>query len=123
AAEGGGIDGIAGPAPVAARTEHEDHARVVACPDEDVRRARRAMEEVPGAEMAFLALDDEVALARQHEERLLVRLGVVEAARLAGLEDGEVDADLREATRLELGSVPHHRHVGLEDAAMAEAVV
>src|SRR6185437_1412535 len=63
------------------------------------------------------------ALARQHEERLLVRLGVVEAARLAGLEDGEVDTDLREATRLELGSVPHHRHVGLEDAAMAEAVV
>ncbi len=56
------------------------------------RRPRRrapsggAVEEVPRPEEPLLALDEQLALAGQHEERLLLRLGVVEAVRLARLE-------------------------------------
>ena len=44
------------------------------------------MEEVPWPEAALLALDEQPALPRQDEERLLIRFGVVEAV-LAGLQD------------------------------------
>jgi hypothetical protein len=53
------------------------------------------MEEVPWPEASLLALDDEPALSGQDEERLLGRLGVVGRS-LAGLEDGDVDPELRE---------------------------
>src|SRR6476646_7924147 len=56
------------------------------------------MEEVPGSEEAPLALDEQPALTDQNEERLLIRLGVVNAA-LAGLEDGHIDPELRELDR------------------------
>src|SRR3954451_6788725 len=56
------------------------------------------MEEVPGSEESLLALDEQPALIRQNEERLLIRLGVVNAA-LPGLEDGHVDPELLELDR------------------------
>src|SRR5436190_18764513 len=56
------------------------------------------MEEVPGLEESLFALDEEPALTRQNEERLLIRLGVVDAAP-PGLEDGHIDPELRELDR------------------------
>src|SRR5207248_793936 len=56
------------------------------------------MEEVPGLEESLFALDEEPALTGQNEERLPIRLGVVNAA-LAGLEDGHIDPELRELDR------------------------
>src|SRR3954468_20171124 len=57
------------------------------------------MEEVPGSQESLLALHEQPALTGQNEERLLIRLGVVDAA-LAGLEDGQIDPELRELDRL-----------------------
>src|SRR3954447_13644585 len=56
------------------------------------------MEEVPGSEGSLLAFDEQPALTGQDEERLLISLGVVNAA-LAGLEDGHIDPELRELDR------------------------
>src|SRR3954447_14573603 len=56
------------------------------------------MEEVPGSETPLLALDEQPALARQDQERLLIFLGVVDAA-LTGLEDSQIDPELRELDR------------------------
>src|SRR4051794_1663156 len=57
------------------------------------------MEEVPASETTLLPLDEQPALTSQNEERLLIRLGVVDAA-LAGLEDGQIDPELPELDRL-----------------------
>src|SRR3954470_1482091 len=76
-------------------TDHEDHARPIAGADEDVLGPGRAVEEVPGAQDPFLALDEQAALAGKNEEILLLRLAVVEAVRLAGLEHVQPDAELR----------------------------
>jgi hypothetical protein len=59
---------------------------------------RGRVEEVPLPETSLLALHDEPALTGQNEERLLVGLGVVEA-RLARLEDGDVESELLELDR------------------------
>ena len=56
------------------------------------------MEEVPRPEESLLSLDEETAFPCQHKGRFLVRLGVVEAG-LAGLQDGDVDAELGELDR------------------------
>jgi len=56
------------------------------------------VEEVPGPEASLLALDEQPALAGQNEERLLIRLGVIEAA-LARFEYRDVDPELRELER------------------------
>src|SRR5581483_200899 len=47
---------------------------------------------------SLLALDEQRALPRKDEERLLVRLGVVEAG-LPGLEDRDVDPEVGEPDR------------------------
>ena len=60
--------------------------------------AGRRVEEVPGSKASLLALDEQPALASENEERLLIRLGVIEAA-LARLEHGHVDPELREFHR------------------------
>jgi hypothetical protein len=60
------------------------------------------VEEVPLPEDPFLALDEEAALTGQDEERLLLRLGVVEAVGLARLEDVDPHAELLERRRLAL---------------------
>jgi hypothetical protein len=54
------------------------------------------VEEVPRPKDPLLTLDEQPALSGEHEERLLLILGVVEAVRLARLQDAELDADLRE---------------------------
>ena len=77
---------------------HQDDARLVASSHEGVFRPGRGMEEVPGSETTLLALDEQPALTGQNEERILIRLGVVDAA-LAGLEDGHIDPELRELDR------------------------
>src|SRR3954468_15406384 len=56
------------------------------------------MEEVPGSEESFLALHEQPALTGQNEKRLLIRLGVIDAD-LTGLEDGQIDPELRELDR------------------------
>ena len=47
------------------------------------------VEEVPRSEAALLVLDEQQTFAGEHQEVLLRLLGVVEAVRLAGLEDGD----------------------------------
>jgi hypothetical protein len=67
------------------------------------------VEEVPLPEEPLLTLDEQPAIAGQHKERLLVRLGVIHAARLTRLEHAESDADLRELHLLALvleGAIP-----------------
>ncbi len=54
------------------------------------------MDEVPGLQLALLALDHEHALAGDDEEVLLARLAVVHAGGLAGLEHGDAHAELGE---------------------------
>ena len=93
------------------RADHQDRARPIAGPDEDVLRAGRAVDEVPLAHGPLLALDEQLALSEQHEEPLLLRLGVVEAVRLARHEHADVDPDLLEP-----------RVAAVEDAAGAEVV-
>ena len=66
---------------------HQDHARAVAGSHEDVLGAGGAVEEVPRTEEPLLAVDEQPALTGEHEEGLLLRLGVVEAVRLPRLED------------------------------------
>jgi hypothetical protein len=56
------------------------------------------MEEVPRPQASLLALDEQPALAQEDEERLLVRLGVVEEL-LTGLEDGDVDPEPESSSR------------------------
>ncbi len=106
-----------------AAADHQQHARRVAQPHEDVVRARRTVKEVELPEAPLLLLDDRQALARDDEEVLLGRLGVVHARRLAGLEHRERVADLGEHLRLD--ALPRCRDpaVGLELAAEAEGVV
>jgi len=55
---------------------------------------RRAVEEVPRAQRPLLPLDDQQALAAEHEEVLLAVLGVVHGHRLARGKPVEVDAHL-----------------------------
>jgi hypothetical protein len=54
------------------------------------------VEEVPLPERTLLAVDDEQRFAGKNEEALLIFFGVVPAARLAGLENADVDSELRE---------------------------
>ena len=73
--------------------------RAVAGTDEDVLRPRPGSGRSPTPSGALLALDDQQALAREHEEVLLCVLAVVHAVRLAGPEDPDVDAELRRSAR------------------------
>ena len=66
----------------------------------------RAVEVVPLAQGVLLPVDHREALAGEDEEPLLGLLGVVEAAGLAGLDDLDGDAEVREARvgRFEAGA-------------------
>jgi hypothetical protein len=55
------------------------------------------VKEVRGSKASLRALHEQPALASENEERLLIRLGVVDAA-LAGLEDGHVDPERGNST-------------------------
>ena len=52
----------------------------------------------PGSKPSLLALDKQPALRAQNEERLLIHLGMIDAA-LTSFEDGYVDPELRELDR------------------------
>ena len=80
----------------AAAPDGEDDGRALARADDHVVGSARAVEEVPRAERPFPALDEQEALAREHEEALLGPLPVVEADRLARLQDTDVDPELAE---------------------------
>src|SRR5262249_7590204 len=78
------------------RPGHQDHARPLAGADEDVLGAGGAVEEVPGPQRPLITFDEQRALPGEDDEVLLLRLGVVEAVRLARLEDVETDPELAE---------------------------
>src|SRR5262249_4430707 len=66
----------------------------VAGADEHVAGTGRAVEVVPLPQRTLLLLDDQRALARQHEKSLLRALRVVERVRAARPDDADVDADV-----------------------------
>jgi hypothetical protein len=68
--------------------------------------AGRVVEEVPRPERAFLAVDEQPTLPREHEEGLLLRLRVIEAVRLPRREHADVDAELRERVVAALEPAP-----------------
>ena len=80
-----------------ASPEGDHGARAVTGTDEHVLGPAGAVQEVPGLQLALLALDDREAAAREHEEALLGVLAVVHAGRFARLQHAEVEADLGEA--------------------------
>src|SRR5262249_58901477 len=105
------VGNVAGPPPPAP-PRHEDHALAVARADEAVLGPRRAVDEVPGLQVALLALDDQQALPAEDEEVLLVHLAGIAPARLARFEHRDRVAELRE-----------RRPPALQDACGAEHVV
>jgi hypothetical protein len=54
------------------------------------------MEEVPGAQPPFAALDEQQTVSGEHEEVLLVGLGVVQQARISGPQHAQIDPELGE---------------------------
>src|SRR3954471_5521710 len=73
-----------------ARAHHQHHARAAAGAHDDVRGPLRAVEEVPRPQRALLSLNHERAFTAQHEEVLLIALGVVDAVRLPRREHADV---------------------------------
>ena len=71
----------------------------------------------------LLSLNACDALALQHEEVLLGRVGVVEPTGLTGVEHGQLDPELLEALRLKVGPLTQRGHVRLEEATGAERLV
>src|SRR5581483_3777078 len=81
----------------AAGAHCDDDRALPAVREEHVLRPGRAVEEVPRAQGSLRPLDDQRALALQHEERLLPALPVVQPEPLARLEHVHVEPELREA--------------------------
>ena len=76
------------------RAGHQDRARPLPGADEDVFGTGRTVDEVPLPQQSFRTLNQQPAFAGEHEERLLLRLGVVETIGLTRLHHGDVDAEL-----------------------------
>ena len=81
------------------------------------------MHVVPSSELPLLVFHLEQALAGEHEEALLIRLGVIEPARLPGLEHLDRDAELGKAVRGQIGTLTKHGHATLEDAPGSKRIV
>jgi hypothetical protein len=90
------VDRIDDPRASAASSDGEHDRRPVPRADDHVVRAAGAVEEVPGAKRTLLPLDEQQALAGEHEKVLLRTLVVVQADRLPGLENADVDPELAE---------------------------
>ena len=103
-----------------ARPDHQDRARPVTGTDEDVIDVRRHVHEVPGLQRTLLAVDEQRALAGQHEEVLLEVLPVVEAVRLARLEHADVDSELLELAVLALEDPRSPERVVVHPARVAQ---
>ncbi len=99
-AEGDLVDRVAAPVRVVdrvdARADGDDDAGAVAGADDRVLRVGGTVDEVPRAEWALLALDDQERLAGNDEEVLLVGLPVVHRHRLSRPEHLDVDPELGE---------------------------
>ena len=102
------------------RADHEEHARLGSRPDEDVRGSGWAVHEIPGAKLPLFILDHEQTLAGEHEEVLLLRLSVVQAARLPGFHHRERDAEVVKTLPFDFGTAAEHGTGRLEYAASAE---
>jgi hypothetical protein len=74
---------------------------------------------IPRPEEPLDTLDEQPALPGQHEERLLLRLGVVEAGRDARLQDMEREAELRERVLLGLEVAPRTTRIQLQPYRVA----
>jgi hypothetical protein len=81
---------------VRASTYGDHEAGTASCPDDHVLRVRRAMHEVPRAQVPLLAFDDENCFPRDDEEVLLIGLLVVQGHRFARPEHERIDAELVE---------------------------
>ena len=81
------------------RADREDRARAVSGPEDHVLCSGRAVHEVPLPQLPLLALDDEQRLAGKDQEVLLIGLPVVHRHRLARLEHGETESEVREGDR------------------------
>jgi adenosine deaminase len=82
--------------PACARPYGDHRTWPVAGADDHVLGSRGAMKEVPGSERPLLAFDQQQRFPGEHEEAFLVLvLGVVEAGGLSGVEDPDVDSELR----------------------------
>src|SRR5688500_11851588 len=101
----------------------DEYARHVARTDERVRRARRAVHEVPGAEVTLLVLDDQDAFAHQDEEVLLHRLRVVHVGRPPRPEYAQDESRARLDVLAEIRPAAQDEVVGLEDAAGLRLIV
>src|SRR6266511_798112 len=90
----------------AAGADHEDRARPVSRPHEDVVDPGRHVDEVPRLQLPFLPFPEQQALSGEKEEVLLQVLPVVEAVRFPRLEHADVDPELVEGL---LGILKPHR--------------
>ena len=117
---GPGINGVFLPGSPA---RHEDDAWAVPRTDEAVRCPRRAVHEVPRLQPTLLTLDHQNALTGEHEEMLLVGLGVVQPARLSRAEYLEREADVGEPVNGQVRAPAQDGRVGLEDASGSECGV
>ena len=81
------------------------------------------MEEVPRSKPALFLLDNRQALAREDEEILLARIGVIEAARLPRRQDGQREADLVEPLALKIRTPAKRGPAALEHAPEPECLV
>jgi adenosine deaminase len=82
---------------VGPRPDGEDHTGSFAPADEDMLGPAGAMHEVPRLDRPLLAFDHQERLAVKNEEVFLLVLTVVPTRGLAGLQDADVDTELREA--------------------------
>jgi hypothetical protein len=96
-----------------AGADGEDDRDPLARAYDHVLRPGRRVHEVPRLERPLLAVHEQHALAREHEEVFLRTLLVVEAQGLPGLHHADIDPELRKRRAL----------AALEHAAGAERVV
>src|SRR3954465_10757254 len=97
------------------RADRQHRGRRFSGGHEHVLGPGRRVEEVPRTQPPLLAVDDQDALAGEHEEPFLRVLFVVVTQHLAGLQDAHADAELRHrlgARVLEQGDVALRRVLG-----------
>src|SRR5581483_3437258 len=97
--EGGRIDRIRDLVEPHAAADCQHERAAPARADDRMRRAARRVHVVPLRERYLCALDDQQALAAQHEKAFLIALAVVHRHRLPRCKRGEVDAELVEVLR------------------------
>jgi hypothetical protein len=92
---------------VLAGADRDHEGRAGSRADDHVLGLRRAVHEVPRAQLPLLAFDDQDRFARDDEEGLLVAFPVVPGHRLARLENERIEAELRRLVAPPLEVVQH----------------